>query len=252
MKEENQRGHLHPNSQVVWQVVKAFRKLGFEVAEGPELEDEFHNFDALNVPADHPARDMQDTFWVKPLSEKRPLRTHTSAVQARFMENNEPPIRILVPGRTYRSEATDARHESQFSQIEGLLVDKDVKIGHLKGCLDAFFKELYGPEVSTRFRPSFFGFVEPGFEVDLKCFVCGNTGQKADGGPCSLCGGSGWVEMGGAGMVNPKVFDAVGVDKNVWNGFAFGFGTERLAMLRHGIGDIRLLAEGDLRLINQF
>lgn len=248
MSEISKFGHLHPLTQVVWEACRVFAELGFEVAEGPEIEDEFHNFDALNVPADHPARDMQDTFWLKNLPKL--LRTQTSAVQIRFMEDNKPPIRIVVPGKVFRQEATDARHEAQFHQIEGLLVDRDVSVAHLKGYIDLFFKKLYGEDVVTRLRPSFFPFVEPGFEVDMLCFNCHNTGLIQDK-TCSVCGGTGWIEIGGAGMVHPNVFRAVKIDPAVWSGFAFGIGTERLAMLKYGIEDIRKFFDGDLRLINQ-
>lgn len=248
MTEIEKGGHLHPLTQVTWEVCQAFQELGFEVAEGPEIEDEWHNFDALNVPADHPARDMQDTFWLKDFPKL--LRTHTSPVQVHFMEQNKPPLRIVVPGKVFRQEATDARHEAQFHQIEGLLVDHGVSVAHLKGYLELMMKKLYGEDVSIRLRPSFFPFVEPGFEVDMECFNCGNSGQK-DGQTCSLCAGTGWVEMGGAGMVHPNVFKAVKLDPKEWSGFAFGFGTERLAMLKYGIEDIRKFFDGDLRLINQ-
>jgi len=248
MIEIEKKGHLHPLTQVTWEVCQAFEELDFEVAEGPEIEDEFHNFDALNVPADHPARDMQDTFFLKGFSNL--LRTQTSAVQARFMEGNKPPLKIVVPGKCFRQEATDARHEAQFHQIECLLVDKGVTVAHLKGYIDLLFKKLYGEEVSSRLRPSFFPFVEPGFEIDMKCFNCHNTGL-VDGKNCSLCSGSGWVEIGGAGMVHPNVLKSVKLDPKIWSGFAFGFGTERLAMIKYGIEDIRKMFDGDLRLINQ-
>lgn len=248
MSETVKKGHIHPLTQVIWEVCEAFREMGFEVAEGPEVEDEFHNFDALNIPADHPARDMQDTFWLKDIPKL--LRTHTSPVQVRSMEANKPPLRFVVPGKVFRQEATDARHEAQFHQIEGLLVDKNVTVAHLKGYIDKFFKKLYGEEVSSRLRPSFFSFVEPGFEVDLKCFNCKNTGL-VDGKKCSVCGGTGWLEIGGAGMVHPNVFKAAGLDPNEWSGWAFGLGAERLAMLKYGIEDIRKFSDGDLRLINQ-
>ncbi len=248
MSEIEKRGHLHPLTQIIWEVCLAFKELGFEVAEGPEVEDEFHNFDALNVPADHPARDMQDTFFLKDFPNL--LRTQTSAVQVRFMQENKPPLRIVVSGKVFRQEATDARHEAQFHQIEGLLVDRGVTVAHLKGYMDRFFKKLYGEEVETRLRPSFFPFVEPGFEIDMKCFNCHNTGL-VDGKNCSLCSGTGWIEIGGAGMVHPNVFKAVNLDHKEWSGFAFGIGTERLAMLKYGIEDIRKFFDGDLRLINQ-
>lgn len=248
MSETKPRGHLHPVSQIIWEVCSAFGEMGFEVAAGPEVEDEFHNFDALNVPADHPARDMQDTFWLKDFPNL--LRTQTSSVQIRFMEKNKPPLRIVVPGKVFRQEATDARHEAQFHQIEGLLVDKNITVAHLKGYIDVFFKKLFGPETITRLRPSFFPFVEPGFEVDFQCFNCKNTGQ-VEGRPCSVCGGTGWLEIGGAGLVHPHVFEAVGLDPQEWSGWAFGLGAERLAMLKYQIEDIRKFFDGDLRLLKQ-
>lgn len=255
MDDATEKGHLHPLTQVIWEVTQAFAELGFEVAEGPEIEDEFHNFDALNVPADHPSRDMQDTFWLK--TDKKLLRTQTSAVQVRYMEEmvkagNEPPLRIVVPGKVFRQEATDARHEAQFNQIEGLLVDKDVSVGHLKGYLKALFGKLYGENVDVRLRPSFFPFVEPGFEFDMLCINCSKEGKPVKGNQCSLCSGTGWMEMGGAGMVHPHVFKSVGLDPKVWRGFAFGIGTERLAMTKYNIDDIRKFTDGDLRMIKQF
>lgn len=249
MSETEKIGHLHPLTQVIYEVCEAFRAMGFEVADGPEAELETYNFDFLNVPADHPSRDMQDTFWLKDFPNNL-LRTQTSAVQARFMEANKPPLRIVVPGKVFRQEATDARHEAQFHQIEGLMVDKNVTVAHLKGYIDLFFKKLYGNEVGARLRPSFFPFVEPGFEVDLQCFNCKNTGQ-VNGKACSVCGGTGWLEIGGAGLVHPNVFKSVGLDPEEWTGWAFGLGAERLAMLKYGIEDIRKFFDGDLRLITQ-
>jgi len=248
MIEEAKKGHLHPLTQVIWEVCEAFRGMGFEVAEGPEVEDEFHNFDALNVPADHPARDMQDTFWLKDIPLI--LRTQTSAVQVRFMEENKPPLRVVSPGKTFRSEATDARHEAQFHQIEGLLVDKNVSVAHMKGYIEELFKKLFGPDVTSRLRPSFFPFVEPGFEVDMKCFNCENTGM-IDGKQCSICSGTGWVEVFASGMVHPNVFRSVGIDPEIWSGFAFAVGVERMAMMKYGVENIRKFFDGDLRLINQ-
>lgn len=258
-----EKGHLHPLTQIINQVVEAFHRLGFVVAEGPEIEDERHNFDALNVPADHPSRDMQDTFWLKPEESRKLLRTQTSAVQIRFMEEllksggnssaGGPPLRIVVPGKVYRQEATDARHESQFHQIEGLLVDKGVSVAHLKGYLEEFFKSLYGAELNIRLRPSYFPFVEPGFEFDLVCIRCHDkNGAPIKGNQCALCSGTGWMEMGGAGLVHPNVFRAVGLDPELWSGFAFGIGVERLAMTKWGIEDIRLFTNGDLRFLKQF
>ena len=234
MKPE-EKGHLHPITQVIRAIYPVFQELGFEIADGPELEDEFHNFDALNVPKDHPARDMQDTFWIKSKSEneRKVLRTHTSSVQIRFMENNKPPIRIVVPGKVYRNEATDATHEAQFYQLEALYVDKNVTLAHLKGVLETMFKKIFGDDVVIRFRPSFFPFTEPSVEVDMQW-----RGK--------------WLEMGGAGLVHPNVFKSVGIDPNVYQGFAFGFGLDRVAMLKFGIDDVRHNYTGDLRLINQF
>jgi phenylalanyl-tRNA synthetase alpha chain len=232
-------GHLHPITQIVRQIFTIFRELGFEIADGPELEDEFHNFDALNTPKDHPARDMQDTFWMKNLPNagkdqlRRVLRTQTSSVQIRYMEKHKPPVRIIVPGRVFRNESTDSTHEAQFNQIEALYVDKNVSLAHLKGSLENMFKRLFGDDVEIRFRPSFFPFVEPALEVDMRW-----KGK--------------WLEMGGAGLVHPNIFRAVGIDPNEWQGFAFGFGLDRIAMLKFGIDDIRLFYNGDLRLINQF
>lgn len=282
MKNTEEKGHLHPLTQIINQVVEAFHGMGFAVAEGPEIEDEFHNFDALNVPADHPSRDMQDTFWIKDpkgalseellavsensgaepksqnLKPKTLLRTQTSAVQIRYMEEllksgGQPPLRIVVPGKVYRQEATDARHESQFHQIEGLLVDKGVTVAHLKGYLEQFFESLYGADLSIRLRPSYFPFVEPGFEFDLVCIRChDDKGAPVKGNQCALCSGTGWMEMGGAGMVHPNVFRAVGLDEKIWSGFAFGIGVERLAMTKWAIDDIRFLTNGDLRFLKQF
>ncbi|MFA6254334.1 MAG: phenylalanine--tRNA ligase subunit alpha [Candidatus Paceibacterota bacterium] len=254
MAEREQAGHAHPLTQIINEVVDAFRDLGFVVAEGPEIEDEYHNFDALNVPADHPARDMWDTFWLKPENTKKLLRTHTSPVQVRYLENNKPPLRIIVPGKVFRYEATDARHEAQFYQIEGLMVGHKVSVADMKGSLEHFLQKIFGKDVQIRLRPSFFPFVEPGFEVDMLCPKCfaspninGETSPK-----CSVCGNSGWLEIMGAGLVYPHVFRSVGLDTEEWQGFAFGMGPERLAMVKWGIDDIRNFYSGDLRFINQF
>jgi phenylalanyl-tRNA synthetase alpha chain len=220
-------GSLHPLTLVTEEIKRIFAKQGFSVALGPELEDEWHNFDALNVPKDHPARDMQDTFWIK----DRPgfvLRTHTSPVQIRFMEAHQPPIAIIVPGKVFRNEATDAGHEMQFYQLEGLVVGEGVTVEHMKGTLLSFFKELFGSDTEVRLRPSFFPFVEPGFEVDAK------VGEK-------------WMELCGAGMVHPNVLKNVGYDPEKVSGFAFGMGLDRLASVKLGISDIRLSYQGDLR-----
>lgn len=239
MNPESIKGHLHPVTSVIREMCAIFDRMGFSVAQGPELEDEFHNFDALNIPADHPARDMQDTFWIKtkPGEERKVLRTHTSPVQVRFMEGvaktGPRPFKIVMPGKVYRNEATDATHEAQFYQIEGLYVNKAVSMAELKGTLERFFKEFLGPDVKIRFRSSYFGFVEPGVEVDVWWK-------------------NRWLELVGAGIVHPRVIEAAGLDSNEWKGFAFGFGVDRLVMLRYGIDDIRHLYSGDLRLINQF
>jgi len=223
-------GHLHPITQTIEDIVRIFGELGFSVANGPEIETEYYNFDALNIPADHPARDLWDTFW---LSDGRLLRTHTSPVQVRYMEKHKPPIRIIVPGKVYRFEATDATHEAQFFQVEGLYVDKNVSLAELKGTITEFFKRFIGKDVKLRFRPSFFPFVEPGIEVDI-----------ARGGK--------WLEVMGAGMVHPKVLERVGIDPKKYQGFAFGGGIDRFLMVKYGIPDIRLLWENDLRLLEQF
>lgn len=225
------KGALHPLTLITEEAVNILAKQGFSVALGPELEDEWHNFDALNVPKDHPARDMQDTFWIKDQSGKV-LRTHTSPVQIRYMETHQPPFAIVVPGKVFRNEATDATHEMQFHQLEGLVVGENITVEHLKGTLLSFFRELFGEETEIRLRPSFFPFVEPGFEVDVK------VGEK-------------WLEVCGAGMVHPNVFTNVKYDPEKVTGFAFGMGLDRLANVKFGISDVRLAYQGDLR-FNQF
>jgi phenylalanyl-tRNA synthetase alpha chain len=239
-----EHGHLHPLSLVIADIGRIFAEMGFEIAEGPEMETEYYNFDALNIPKDHPARDMWDTFWIAGNSNKL-LRTHTSPVQVRYMEKHKPPIRIVAPGKCYRHEATDATHEAEFYQVEALVVEKGISVGHLKGILQEFFEKLFGKPTITRFRPSYFPFVEPGFETDVSCFKC-------DGKGCSVCKNTGWIEMGGSGLVHPKVLIDVGVDAKEYSGFAFGFGIDRLAMIKYGINDVRLFHSGDLRLTNQF
>lgn len=250
-------GHLHILTRVERDICDIFRSLGFDVADGPEVETEFYNFDALNVPADHPARDMQDTFWlrqkavssqqlaVSKKSSRLLLRTHTSPVQVRYMETHTPPFRIIVPGRIFRSEATDASHEHTFYQFESLFVDREVSVGHFKYVAELFFSRFFGKHINIRLRPSYFPFVEPGFEFDIACTVC-------DGRGCSSCHGTGWLEIGGAGMVNQKVFEAAGYPRDRWKGFAWGFGTNRLAMMKYKIPDVRLFQSGDLRFLNQF
>jgi phenylalanyl-tRNA synthetase alpha chain len=236
------KGHLHPITMMIREIYNIFSEIGFVVAEGPELETEFYNFDALNVPKDHPSRDMQDTFWLKPShldEEKKLLRTHTSSVQIRYMEQNNPPFKIIVPGKVFRNEATDATHEAQFYQLEALVVDRNITLGDLKGVLLQLFKRLFDEEVDIRFRPSYFPFTEPSVEVDM--YWKKSESEKGK-----------WLEMGGAGMVHPNVFKAAGVDPILWRGFAFGFGIDRLVMLKFGIEDVRHLYSGDLRIINQF
>jgi len=243
------QGHLHPITQVKQQIEEIFQSMGFSISEGPEIETEYYNFDALNVPKDHPARDMWDTFWIKeikssPQRSKLLLRTHTSPVQARYMETHNPPLRVIVPGRCFRYEATDASHDVQFHQIEGLMVDKNISLANLKGLLEHFMKRLYGESVVTRWQPSYFPFVEPGLELLMRCEVCKGKG-------CSTCG-NGWIEVIPCGMVHPNVFKAVGYNPKNWQGFAFGMGLDRLAMMKYKINDIRLLYSGDLRFLNQF
>jgi phenylalanyl-tRNA synthetase alpha chain len=241
---DGKSGHLHPLTALSERIITIFSDLGFEFATGPEMESEEYNFDMLNVPKDHPSRDMQDTFWIK----DRPgmvLRTHTSPVQVRYMEKHKPPLRIITIGRTFRNEKTDATHEAQFSQLEGLAVGPDVSLANLKATLEHFFAKLFGKEITVRFRPSFFPFVEPGVEVDMECFNC-------DGKGCSVCKHTGWIEMLGAGMVHPNVLDAAQVDSKTNQGFAFGVGVERIAMAVYRIPDLRYFYSGDLRFINQF
>jgi phenylalanyl-tRNA synthetase alpha chain len=234
------RGHLHPLTQVLAEVEEIFHGLGFGVAEGPEAELDYYNFEALNIPRDHPARDMQDTFYI---SDDVVLRTHTSPVQIRAMEKHQPPIRIIVPGKVYRVDA-DVRHSPMFHQVEGLMVDRRLSLGDLKGVLEVFVQQFFGPFVKMRFRPSYFPFTEPSAEVDIQCIKCQGSG-------CQLCG-SGWLEILGSGMVNPALYSFVGYDPEMYTGFAFGMGAERLAMLKYGIDDIRLFYENDLRFLQQF
>jgi phenylalanyl-tRNA synthetase alpha chain len=239
-------GKLHPLTQITEDIVRSFRKIGFVVADGPEIEDEYHCFDALNTPADHPARDTQDTFYLAddPKSEIRNpklllLRTHTSSVQIRVMKSQPPPVRIIVPGRVYRRDNADATHNPTFHQIEGLYVDKGVTVGDLKGTVEFVFKELMGSDVKIRFRPHYFSYTEPSYEIDFSNALVKKLGKD-------------WLEIAGCGMVHPQVFENVGYDPEVWTGWAFGFGIERIAMLRYGINDIRLFYENDLRFLRQF
>ncbi|MBA4422596.1 MAG: phenylalanine--tRNA ligase subunit alpha [Syntrophus sp. (in: bacteria)] len=234
-------GTLHPVTQVREEICRIFAGLGFSVVEGPEVELDYYNFEALNIPKDHPARDMQDTFYVE---ENIVLRTHTSPVQVRIMEKTTPPVRILSPGRVYRRDS-DISHTPMFHQIEGLLVDRGVTFGDLKGILTVFLKQVFGEETALRFRPSFFPFTEPSAEVDIRCVMCSGKG-------CRVCGQSGWLEILGSGMVDPEVFKNVGYDPEEFTGFAFGLGLERIAMLKFGISDIRLFFENDMRFLDQF
>ncbi|MES2953000.1 MAG: phenylalanine--tRNA ligase subunit alpha [Patescibacteria group bacterium] len=251
MTEPRLEGHAHPISQLIREAVDIFTELGFSVAEGPELESELFNFGMLNFPKDHPARDMHDTFWLKPRAEGMLLRTHTSPVQIHYMREHRPPIATIVPGKVYRYEALDGTHEFQFHQLEGLAINQNLSLADLKGTLERFFERLYGRKIVTRFRPSFFPFVEPGVEIDMSCFRCGGTGMQG-AVRCSLCKQTGWIEIMGAGMVHPNVLNGVGIDPRYYQGFAFGVGLERLAMLKYGIDDIRHFNSGDLRFINQF
>jgi phenylalanyl-tRNA synthetase alpha chain len=247
-------GKLHPLTQVTEDIVRSFRKIGFVVADGPEIEDEYHCFDALNTPADHPARDTQDTFYLNvpgasrsssspvgetPAARSQLLRTHTSSVQIRVMEKQQPPVRIIVPGRVYRRDNADATHNPTFQQVEGLYVDKGVTTADLKGTVEFVFRELMGEDVKIRFRPHYFSYTEPSFEIDFTSALVKKMGKD-------------WLEIAGCGMVHPKVFENVGYDPEVWTGWAFGFGIERIAMIRYGISDIRLFYENDVRFLRQF
>lgn len=236
------KGHLHPRTQVLRRVEEIFQSLGFSVVDSPEMETDYYNFQALNYPKDHPARDMQDTFYI---NDEILMRSQTSPMQVRFMEKHNPPLRVIVPGKVYRRDASDATHETQFYQVEGLMVDKDINIGHFKAIITEFFKRLYGKEIKIRLRPSYFPFTEPSFEPDISCTFC-------DGKGCRICKNTGWLEMAGAGMVHPFVFKSAGYSSYEWQGFAFGFGLDRLVMMKYRINDIRLLNFGDLRFLQQF
>ncbi len=240
-------GHLHPLTLIRREVEDIFRSIGFSVTEGPHIETEWYNFDALNIPKNHPSRDLWDTFWLnKKLSSKKfLLRTHTSPVQVRYMEKNNPPMRIIAPGKVFRHEASDASHDVQFYQVEGLMIDEDISVADFKGVIQDFLKRFFKREVKTRLRPGFFPFTEPSFEVDIRCLICGGKG-------CSTCGHSGWIELCPGGMVHPNVLKAGGLNPDNWQGFAFGIGFDRLVMMRYKINDIRLLYSGDLRFLNQF
>ena len=235
-------GNLHPLTIVENEIKDIFMGMGFNIADGPEIDDDYHVFEALNLPPDHPARDTQDTFYI---TDNILLRTQTSSVQVHVMENQKPPIRIISPGRVYRSDAVDATHSPIFHQIEGLVVDKGIKMSDLKGTLEMLMKKLYGNDCRLRFRPHHFPFTEPSCEVDISCYMCGGKG-------CSVCKGEGYIELLGAGMVHPKVLEGCGIDSSVYSGFAFGLGLERMVTARYDISDMRLLYENDMRFLKQF
>jgi phenylalanyl-tRNA synthetase alpha chain len=235
-------GSLHPVTQVQTELEDLFTSLGFAVLDGPEVETEYHNFDALNIPATHPARDMQDTFW---LTDGNLLRTHTSPVQVRGMERLGPPLRMIAPGRVFRNEEVDASHEHTFYQVEGMMVDRNVSVAHMLYFMKTLLSAIFRREVTIRLRPGYFPFVEPGFELDIQCLICGGPG-------CAVCKQSGWVELMPCGLVHPNVLRMSGIDPDEWGGFAFGLGLTRLAMMRYGIDDIRLFESGDLRFLRQF
>ena len=259
-------GHRHPLTLLRERVEAIFQRFGFLVVEGPELEDDYHNFEALNMPAEHPARDMQDTLYLEaplPVPGGRAatlLRTHTSGMQIRYMETHQPPVRLIAPGRVYRRDGLDLTHSPMFTQVEGLVVGEDVTLSDLKGTLVAFAAELFGADRATRFRPSFFPYTEPSSELDVSCQICGGRGlvppkpgaEAAGEGGCGMCKGTGWIEVLGSGMVHPAVLEAVGYDSERYTGFAFGVGIERLALLKWGVEDIRLFYENDLRFLEQF
>lgn len=242
-------GHIHPLSQVQNEVEEIFSNMGFTIEDGPEVENEYYNFESLNIPATHPARDMQDTFFIDKAPDRKfgrlVLRTQTSPVQIRTMQKQGAPLRIIVPGRVFRYEATDASHDTTFYQVEGLLIDKEISLAHLKGIMKEFLSKLFHKDVTIRFRPGYFPFVEPGLEMDFACLICDQKG-------CRVCKQSGWVEFMGAGMVHPNVLKAGHVDPDEYQGWAFGFGLTRLVMMRYAITDIRLLFGGDTRFLNQF
>ena len=241
-------GHRHPNTIALEEVERIFVGMGYEVVEGPEIEYDLYNFEKLNIPANHPAKDEQDTFYI---NKDIVLRTQTSPVQARIMEQGKLPIRMIAPGRVFRSDEVDATHSPSFHQIEGLVVDKNITFADLKGTLEEFAKQLFGPETKTKFRPHHFPFTEPSAEVDVSCFKCGGSGE-IEGHSCRFCKGSGWIEILGCGMVHPHVFEMCGIDPEEYTGFAFGVGLERIALLKYEIDDMRLLYENDQRFLNQF
>lgn len=243
-------GHKHPLTKVFNDLIVIFAEMGFSVIEGPDIESVWYNFDVLNFPKEHPARDMQDTLFIKQngsfsSKRRRVMRTHTSPVQVRYMERHKPPMRIVVPGRVYRNETTDATHEINFYQLEGLMMDKDISVGNFKAIITDFVNQFFEENVNVRLRPSFFPFTEPSFEVDMSCTVCGGKG-------CSVCSNTGWVEILGAGMVHPNIIKNSGLNPKKWQGFAFGIGIDRLAMIKYRIDDVRLFYSGDLRFLKQF
>jgi len=238
---EPARGYLHPITQAYQEICRIFMRMGFRIVKGPNVELDYYNFEALNIPKDHPARDMQDTFYV---SENVVLRTHTSPMQIRIMENQPPPVSIIAPGKTYRRDS-DVSHTPMFHQVEGLLVDQGVSLGDLKGTLTTFVHQMFGSDTSLRFRPSFFPFTEPSAEVDIRCVICGGKG-------CRTCSNTGWIEILGSGMVDPEVYGFVDYDPEIFSGFAFGMGIERIAMLKYGIDDIQLFFKNDMRFLRQF
>jgi phenylalanyl-tRNA synthetase alpha chain len=243
-----ERGRMHPLTLVIDEIIDVFWGMGFEIARGPDIEDDYHNFEALNIPKDHPARDMQDTFFVP---SGRLLRTHTSPVQIRTMESRKPPLQIIVPGAVYRHD-DDATHSPMFHQVEGFMVDNHISFSDLKGVLTYFLRQVFSRETGVRFRPSFFPFTEPSAEIDIQCLICGGRGGAPEGQTCRVCKGTGWLEILGAGMIDPQVFRFVGYDPEKVSGFAFGMGVERIAMLKYGIDDIRLFYQNDVRFLRQF
>ena len=243
-----ERGQIHPLTLVIDEIVDIFLAMGFEIARGPDIEDDYHNFEALNIPKDHPARDMQDTFFVV---GGNLLRTHTSPVQIRTMESRKPPLQIIVPGAVYRHD-DDATHSPMFHQVEGFMVDRNIAFSDLKGVLTHVLRQIFDRDAGVRFRPSFFPFTEPSAEIDIQCVICGGGGSLPDGQVCRVCKASGWLEILGAGMIDPAVFKFVGYDPEEVTGFAFGMGVERIAMLKYRIDDIRLFFQNDLRFLRQF
>ena len=241
-------GHIHPLTIVIDEIIDVFWGMGFEIARGPDIEDDYHNFEALNIPKDHPARDMQDTFFV---ADGRLLRTHTSPVQIRTMESCQPPLQVIVPGAVYRHD-DDATHSPMFHQVEGFMVDRSIAFSDLKGVLTHFLQRMFSEKTGVRFRPSFFPFTEPSAEIDIQCVICGGDGEVAQQRQCRVCKGSGWLEILGAGMIDPEVFNFVGYDPDRVSGFAFGMGVERIAMLKYSIDDIRLFFQNDFRFLRQF